>query len=156
MGRGAYIRKLVYLKKYILFSNKTLPTTYQSGAGQEWTHYQKNKVLGKNDKYLTKRKKDYIDVISNDYRVWGRLVCSLAVKEWGSLNFLFSVLLFLYKRTQLFPLAAACLVYRDGMGSSPEAWWWLTWDWGPLLALPGWPPGCFLMASRTMHLFSFT
>lgn len=30
----------------------------------------------------------------------------------------------------------------------PEARWLVaTQDWGPVLALPGWPPGCFLMAS---------
>lgn len=23
-----------------------------------------------------------------------------------------------------------------------------TQDWGPVLAFPGWPPGCFLKASR--------
>lgn len=33
---------------------------------------------------------------------------------------------------------------------SPEAWWLgvATQGCGPVLGLPGWPPGCFLMASR--------
>ena len=42
------------------------------------------------------------------------LVCGLESKEWGSLNFLFGVLLFWYKRTQLLLLAAAYLVYEEG------------------------------------------
>ena len=41
-----------------------------------------------------------------------RLDCGLNRKEWGSLNFLFGVLMFSYKRTQLLLLAAVSLIYR--------------------------------------------
>lgn len=49
---------------------------------------------------------------AHDYGVLGRLVCGLGSKEWGSLNFLFGILLFCYKRTQLLLLVAAGLVYK--------------------------------------------
>lgn len=89
----------------------------------------------------------------------GRLACGLGSKEWGSLDFLFGVLLFCYK-TQLRLLVAAGLVYRrwdeereggGGVLREPSASGSLlaaTQDGGPALALPGWPPGCFLVASR--------
>lgn len=34
--------------------------------------------------------------------------------------------------------------------SASEVWWLVvaTQDGGPALTLPGWPPGCFLVASR--------
>lgn len=92
----------------------------------------------------------------HSYRVSGRLTFGLDSKEWGSLNCFFGILLFWYKRSQLLLLATACLVYGEGKRGAlmsqkpPEAWWLVaaTQDWGLVLALPGWPKGCFFIASR--------
>lgn len=92
-----------------------------------------------------------------------RLECGLGSKEQGSLNFFLVFCCFVTKE----PIASACCSLpilwgevrrgeRDTGGGAQKSLaalevWWLavaTQDGDLVLALPGWPPGCFLVASR--------
>ena len=78
------------------------------------------------------------------------------IVEGGVLSASFLVFAVLMLKTPLLLPAAACLVYGEGRKGTPgslvppEAWWLVvaTQDWGGVSALPGWPPGCFLVTSR--------